>query len=259
MTSDKRALMDTYGAYAKFYDATQGVRREVGGFIDLIEKHHPAAVSLLEIACGTGALLAQFAERYEVTGLDVSKAMLRIARKKLSGVRLHRQSMAGFDLDRRFDVIVCLYDSINHLLTFDEWVETFRAAERHLDPGGVFIFDVNTEHKLETLASAPPYTLPFEDHYMIMKVAKAQGGAYDWDIKVFEHVLGTRYRLHHDVIQERAHPHQRVLGALRSIFPVVRALDQNGWSRPKRTTKRLFYVCQVARGRRRAAGTAATA
>ena len=255
MTSDQRAPMDTYGAYAKFYDATQGVRREVGCYVRLIEKHHPAAVSLLEIACGTGALLAQFAKRYEVTGLDVSQAMLRIARKRLPGVRLHRQSMAGFELDRRFDVIVCLYDSINHLLTFDEWVETFRAAERHLDPGGVFLFDVNTEHKLETLASAPPYTLPFEDHYMIMKVAKARSGAYAWEIKIFEHVLGARYRLHHDLIQERAYPHQRVLGALRSIFPVVRAFDQNGLSRPKRATKSLLYVCQVAPGRRRTAGT----
>ena len=64
--------------------------------------------------------------------------MLAIARKRLPHIRLFRQDMTNFHIDRRFDAIVCAFDSINHLRRFSDWKKTFRCVAGHLDDGGSF-------------------------------------------------------------------------------------------------------------------------
>jgi hypothetical protein len=108
----------------------------------------------------------------------------------------------------------------------------------------VFIFDVNTEHRLLELASSPPWVHRFGDNYLIMKVSPSKRGVSDWDVKVFERTKGRSYRLHHEVIKERAFDNERVVATLKSHFPFVRTYDPVGWSRPKTTSRRLFYVCR---------------
>ena len=77
--------------------------------------------------------------------------MLSIARKKLPHVRFYRKDMVRFDLGRKFDVIICVFDSINHVLKFADWQKIFRNAARHLEDDGLFLFDINTQAKLERL------------------------------------------------------------------------------------------------------------
>jgi len=78
--------------------------------------NHPNAENVLEIACGTGAVLRELATQYEVTGLDISRAMLRIAHKKLPKTQFYQQDMTSFRIGRTFDAVICPYDAINHLL-----------------------------------------------------------------------------------------------------------------------------------------------
>ena len=235
--------MKSYAVYGHFYDATQGVP-DGGPYLHLLRRHHPAARFVLEIACGTGAHLSALEKHYDVEGLDSSRTMLSYARKRLPNIAFHCQGMAGFSLKRRFDAIVCPYDSINHLLTFKDWARTFRSAKRHLNPKGVFIFDVNTEYRLQSLSRMPPWVHRFGNNYLIMAVAMTPNGVSAWDIKVFERQKASSYRLHHEVIRERAFSHDRVKHELQSHFSTVRTYDFSGWSRPKATSKRLFHVCQ---------------
>lgn len=237
--------MEPYAVYGHFYDVTQGTP-DGAHYLHLLRRYHPMARSLLEIGCGTGAHLAPLVEHYAVTGLDLSRTMLRYARRRLPGVKFHRQNMAGFKLDASFDAVICPFDSINHLLKFADWVRTFKAAKRHLNAKGVFIFDINTEYRLRELANAPPWTHRFEDNYLIMEVALSANGVTDWDIRVFERVKKATYRLHQEVIKERSFGHEKVKGALQGCFDDVRAYDLAGWSRPKVSSKRLFYVCRLA-------------
>ena len=118
-------------------------------------QHKPKARTLLELACGTGAILKIPANDYDVVGLDQSPQMLSIARKKLPRVRFYRRDMVRFDLGKKFDVIICVFDSINHVLKFAEWQKIFRNAARHLEDDGLFLFDINTQAKLERLMRAP--------------------------------------------------------------------------------------------------------
>lgn len=232
--------MQPYSIYGHFYDATQ--KRDASSYLSLLRKHHPRARTLLEIACGTGAHLLPLSEHYDVEGLDISRTMLRYACETLPGVRFHHQDMAGFRVSRKFDAVICPYDSINHLLTFRDWIRTFNAARRHLNPGGVFIFDINTVHRLRTLANSASWVRTFGKNYVVMKVSKAEKGVVGWDVQVLERVRARQYRLHREVIRERSFAHGRIMTALKGCFGRVRAYDGKDWSRPKASSARLFYV-----------------
>lgn len=235
--------MAQYDHYAKFYDATQGY---INGarYLEHLRKYHPAARSVLELACGTGLLLEPLSQHYEVTGLDLSPTMLKLARRKLPHLPLHQQDMAGFRLDRKFDAIICAYDSINHLLAFGDWVKTFRAAARHLNPGGVFLFDINPIFRLRELAGSPAMVQEFGDHTLIMKVTDAGRGVTDWAITVFERTGKDRFRRHHEVIKEVSFPPDRIKAALTRHFAQVTMFDARTGSRPRQTSRRIYFVAR---------------
>ena len=53
--------------------------------------------------------------------------------------------MTNFDLQKTFDVVLCNYNSICHLLTWQDWQKFFEMAYNHLNENGIFIFDINQE------------------------------------------------------------------------------------------------------------------
>jgi SAM-dependent methyltransferase len=106
---------------------------------------------VLDLCCGTGQLALYFLDHgYEVTGLDRSRGMLEIAARNLrsyldSGrARLVQDDAAGFLLDDRFGLVVSTYDSLNHLPDRTALRGCFESVARVLEPGGYFIFDLNT-------------------------------------------------------------------------------------------------------------------
>jgi SAM-dependent methyltransferase len=223
-----------------------GDRSEAARYIqDLIARHKPDAKTVLEIACGTGTLSGKLAASYEVTGLDRSKPMLALARIKLPHVRFYHQDMTNFRLAMRFDVIFCAFDSINHLLRFTDWERTFRRVAAHLNPGGLFLFDVNTPGKLQRLAQGPAWEEWFGRDLAIIKVAAEGRGRFSWDVKIFEHLARDRFRLIHEVIPELAVPLHRILSSLRKRFPRVKVVDPFG-ARPSDRSERLYFVCRTA-------------
>jgi SAM-dependent methyltransferase len=237
--------MTSYEAFAAFYDAVQGERVEHASYLrGLIESRHPRARTVLELACGTGSILKQLAPHYEVTGLDLSEPMLAVAAEKLPGVRLIHGSMTRFELSERFDVVLCVYDSINHLLSFDEWEEVFDRAREHLADQGIFVFDINTEHRLGSLSQQPPWVRWFGDgHLLVLDVRDDGDGVVIWDIRVFEHLGDSGYRLHSEGIREISFPRDRVEQSLRERFARVSTHDERR-TRPTPRSERLHFVCQ---------------
>lgn len=95
----------------------------------------------LDVGCGTGQHLSFLQRHYTVTGLDASREMLRVARRRLPGVRLVLGDMREFHLDRTFDVVSCLYSAIGHLSSEREIATAFANFARHLAPGGVALVE----------------------------------------------------------------------------------------------------------------------
>jgi SAM-dependent methyltransferase len=196
--------------------------------LGFIRRHRPEAASLLELGCGTGSILARLIGIPSLTGLDRSPEMLAIAAQKVPGARLIEGDMASFALDERFDVVICVFDSLNHLLTFDAWRSMFNAVHRHLADGGIFIFDVNTVGELRRLGREPPWVYDFDDNVMIMDVDFTEDGLSRWDIQIFEHVGESQYLLHHEEIGELGVSLARIKAALEPMFELLEEVDDNG-------------------------------
>lgn len=148
-----------YKAFARIYDQ---VMRDVdyGSWAQHIEnlckRHRFKVKKILDLACGSGVHAMHLLHKgYEVVGIDASDEMIAQAKRKMEILGrpfpvFHgkMQSFAQEGVDRDFDLVICLYDSLNYILEDEGILACFREVRDHLRPGGAFIFDVTTEYNL---------------------------------------------------------------------------------------------------------------
>ena len=115
-------------------------------FLSKVVAHRvPEAHTWLDLCCGTGSLLAPVCDAgYEAVGVDISRHQLKYARRNAPAATLERADVRTLKLGRRFDVVTCLFDSLNYLTEPADLLRALRVARRHLARGGVFMFDINT-------------------------------------------------------------------------------------------------------------------
>jgi SAM-dependent methyltransferase len=101
---------------------------------------------VLDLCCGTGQLAREMSELgYSVTGIDGSEEMLRYARKNAPSAEFILDDARTFRLTNSFDLVVSMFDSLNHVMTIAELSDVFRNVHDCLKPNGLFLFDMNTE------------------------------------------------------------------------------------------------------------------
>jgi len=134
-----------YTDLAEFYDATyssKDYRKEAARVADFARRAgRSGGREWLDVACGTGRHLEYLSRQFHCTGVDASPQMLRVARRRLRGVRLLRGDMRSLRLGRQFDVISCLFSGIGHVRTLAALRQTIRTFAQHLKPGGVLLFE----------------------------------------------------------------------------------------------------------------------
>ena len=222
--------MAVYDLLAPHYDAVTGDAATEAAFIHgIIQGRHSRAATLLDLACGTGAITALLAGAYHVSGLDVSPGMLAVAREKLPArTPLYLADMTSFRLNVTFDAIVCAYQGINHLLSLPAWNSTFVCAYEHLNAGGLLVFDIVTVEGLTRMASGPRMVQQFADNYLQITVRTANGTVFDWHIEVFELQPDGRYRLLTQTVKLRSFPLADIRESLRSSFTDIEIFDEAG-------------------------------
>lgn len=111
---------------------------------DILEENNIKKGKLLDIGCGTGELLLRIYDKYEVSGLDISPEMLSIAKKKLDcfNVKLYEENMLDFDLSEKFNVIIALFDTVNHIIKYEDLIKHLETVKKHLEEEGIYIFDL---------------------------------------------------------------------------------------------------------------------
>jgi SAM-dependent methyltransferase len=137
-----------YDALAPAYDTlTQGYdyARWLAEIERVAREHGLGGRRVLDVACGTGkSFLPLLDAGYAVTGCDISRAMLDRAAAKAPGVPLHQADMRALPAFGEHDLVTCLDDAVNHLLTRQELVAALRGIRANLAPDGVAVWDVNT-------------------------------------------------------------------------------------------------------------------
>ncbi len=139
--------MEEFDVYARFYDLDYG---DLEADLFMIEQFAARCGSpILELACGTGRVLLPLARQgYQVTGVDISAAMLAVARRKVQAegladrVTLVQGDMRELDLDGRFNLAIVAVNSFMHLLTTDDQLAALARIRQHLNPGGLLLLDL---------------------------------------------------------------------------------------------------------------------
>lgn len=140
--------------YSDYDDFAQAYNRYWGGFSvqimpildQLALDGCPPGSAILDLCCGTGQLAKALATRgYRVTGVDGSEQILGYARQNAPNANFYCADARSFDLAKEFAVVLSTYDSLNHLLALEDLAAAFRNVHRHLQAGGVFVFDMNLD------------------------------------------------------------------------------------------------------------------
>jgi SAM-dependent methyltransferase len=238
----------SYADFAGFYDQVMGDRsadiERVRGYV---RRYLPSAGSLLELGCGTGAVLAGVAADMPVSGIDTSPQMLAVAAGNVAGARLVQADMTSFSLGARFDVVICIFDTLNHLPSFDSWLELFDRVHEHLAAGGLFVFDVNTVGRLRRLWRGPAFAEDFGPNTVIMDVAPGGGEVSIWDVRIFERLGDGLFRLHHESIPELGVPIARIHEALAENFELLEETGLDGGAATDESDRAFFAYRHRAR------------
>ena len=151
--------MDAYKNLAASYDRlTNDVDYEatVGFYMEILRREGITPRTVVDLACGTGSVTEILARKgYRVTGVDMSEEMLTEAAMKTMDMEqppmYSCQLLQNLRLPRGVDMAVCALDSLDYILDPADCKEAIRRAYKALNPGGIFIFDVNTPEKLRAM------------------------------------------------------------------------------------------------------------
>lgn len=232
--------MTNYDQFAEYYDKVMWQPEKLAKWIRVLTKqYNPGAHTILELACGTGNLLSLFKDDYTITGLDLSQGMIDKAAAKIPDGNFIKADMTSFSLNEKFDVVACVFDSINHLDGLDKWGQVFNQASQHLDDNGIFIFDFNTKFKLEELSKKEPNTTVFDDKEMVMQVTKVSG-AYPFNVKIIEHGK----KIMEEDITEYAYSNEDIIDEAGKYFSEVEAYNEDFTSQPTDSSWRIYLVCR---------------
>lgn len=171
--ADTQAVQASYGVMARYYDTIYAgtAPNDTPFYLDLAQSL-PGPV--LELGCGTGRVTLALARAgLQVVGLDLSEAMLGVFRSKLAlepvevreRVELVQGGMAGFELDRKFGLILVPFRAFQHLLTVAEQRACLQRVARHLQPEGRYVhnlFDPRLESIVQNQQTGPRWILDHE-------------------------------------------------------------------------------------------------
>lgn len=142
--------MSVFGSYSRYYDLLYREKDYAGEahyIHDLIQRHRPGALRVLDLGCGTGRhadCLSQLG--YEMVGVDRSEEMLEVARTRAETRESPAPEFVLGDvrevrLGRRFDVVLSLFHVMSYQTSNQDLLAGFGTIREHLAPGGVFLFD----------------------------------------------------------------------------------------------------------------------
>ena len=245
--------MNAYHAFALVYDRMMEEipYEEWCNFVtDQLKKFGIEDGLMLELGCGTGTLTEMFdAKGFDMIGVDNSEEMLAeaVEKREQSGrpILYLNQDMREFELYGTVRGVISACDSVNYITDPKELTETFALVNNYLDPGGLFLFDFNTEYKYRELLGDTTIAENREDCSFIWENfydPKEQMNEYDLTIFVRQ---GELYRKFEETHFQRGYTVEEIRECLRLAGLKLEAM-YDGFTReaPKEDSVR---ICVAAR------------
>ena len=243
-------MTESYRDFASLYDTlTFDVDyKKTADFIESTFKKYGLKPELvLDLACGTGSLTIELKKRgYDMLGADSSLEMLSVARQKegAEGILFLNQPMEDFELYGTVDAIVCVLDSINYLTDPEALKKTFSLCANYLNPGGLFIFDVNTEYKFSSVLGSQTYVYETDNIFYVWENNyDPENELCELYLNFFTEEQNGLYRRTEEVHMQRFYAHETLQKALQQNgFSLLSCYDDYTQNAPGATTERTVYV-----------------
>ena len=156
---------------------------------------------------------------YDMTGIDISADMLSIAKQKADSagadILFLDQDMTSFELYGTMGAITCLVDSINYITYKNDMKRMFRLVNNYLDPGGLFVFDVNSPYKFEKILSSNVFCETGDISYIWQNSFDRRSGLCRFDLTFFVKE-GEYYRRFDETHYERSYGTDELARMLRA-------------------------------------------
>jgi ubiquinone/menaquinone biosynthesis C-methylase UbiE len=148
------SINNDFSGSAKYYDllSNKAEQTKKVKFVEDILKKHKVK-TILDLGCGTGLYLIPLHKKgFKIEGLDISKEMLAICKKRNKKINLYLDDMSKFKINNKYDSIICMDSSLVLLPSFKLMEKTIKKCFNSLEKGGILILDL-PNHKVEIKAS----------------------------------------------------------------------------------------------------------
>lgn len=247
--------MKAYESFAMVYDLfMKDVEYDV--WIEYIEKIwlknglKPKIVA--DLGCGTGNITLRLAEKdLEMIGVDMSYDMLSIAKNKAyekeKEILFLCQDMREFELFGTVDCFISLFDSLNYITEEKDLLKVFKLANNYLNPGGLFIFDLNTEYKFKNILEENVFAQTEENAAYIWE------NYYDEEEKINEFYMNffikdeeeDLYKRFEECHYEKSYGVEEVKALIeKSGLKLLNVYDAYTFESPKEDSERIFFVAK---------------
>ena len=241
-------------AFAQYYDLLLfGVDyKKTADFIETaIKEHAPSAKNIADVSCGTGTLALELYTRgYNVTASDISADMLCVAfdkaQRQNARIMFLNQNMRDLCLDVQTDVVVSTLDSTNCLVNNGEIATYFSSVFKNLVPGGLFIFDVNTQYQFEHIYADNSFVLEDEGVFLAWQNSyNPKSRKCYFDLCFFCKLQSGNYERIDESICERMYS-DRFLGlSLKKCgFELLGIYSDLDFSAPGREDRRHYFIAR---------------
>ena len=219
--------------------------------VRIFGRHRIEPALVLDLGCGTGSLaLAMMARGYDLIGVDKSPDMLGCAAEKASEagreLLLLQQDITSFELYGTVGAVLATMDVLNHVTDKRKLFRTFKLVRNYLDPGGLFLFDLNSPYKLSCL-------LPGQTFYQVDEaVTWLWNSGWDkrrsvctFDLTFFFSDGEGRYVRQDDMQEERAWEPGEIRELLeRAGLELLSLQDGETFRKPGPESERLLFVAR---------------
>ncbi|WP_304508299.1 class I SAM-dependent DNA methyltransferase [Anaerotignum sp.] len=248
--------MEAYECFASVYDKFMDeidYNEWVQYIQDLWKRLDKIPESVIDLGCGTGNVTIPLTKAgFSVFGVDISEEMLAEAQRKAFSeglsIPFFCQDMVEMSLPYQVDCILSLCDSLNYLTEEGELSAAFSAVKRHLNPNGLFLFDMNTEYKFKEALGEKTYAAMTED------AAYFWENSFDEEERINEYYVSffirqknkETYERVEEYHYERAYSLEEVKKCLKeNDFELLNVYDGYSFERTKEDSQRYFFVAQL--------------
>ncbi len=216
-----------------------------------LKKENIESGLILDLGCGTGRMTRLLAKAgYDMIGVDVSEEMLMIARDisagKADGILYLLQDMREFELYGTVRAVISVCDSMNYIMEEEELSQVFSLVNNYLDPGGIFIFDLNTVYKYEELLKDNTICENREEGSFIWEnFYDKEERVNEYDLTLFIREEGELYQKYEETHFQRAYSIQTIRELIeKSGLKWIGVYDAERGGEVREDSERVYFVAK---------------